>query len=127
MTNPKLLAALPASGTPLWRLTFFACLLAVLVLSLLPQADLPPVNTGWDKADHAFAYLVLGLLGLAAFPGRVVLVFAGLVAFGGAVEMLQGLTTWRFAEWSDLLADVIGLAAAALVVPLWRRLVPIAA
>lgn len=103
------------------RISFAAALLAVLVLSLLPPASLPPVNTGWDKADHAFGWFGLGLLGLAAWPDRPVAVLSGLVVFGALVEWLQSLTGYRFAEWADLLADTVGVAAVALVHRLYRR------
>lgn len=94
------------------RLAFAVALAAVLVASLLPTASLPPVHSGWDKADHALAWLALGLLGMSAWPARTAWVLAGLLAYGGAIELLQGMTTWRQAEWADLLADGVGLAAA---------------
>lgn len=102
-------------GTLALRIGFIAALAAVLVLSLLPPSSLPPVHTGWDKADHALAWLALGLLGMVAWPRRKAAVLAGLVAYGGAVELLQGMTGWRQPEWADLLADVLGLVAAVLV------------
>jgi VanZ family protein len=97
---------------PLPRLAFAVALATVLVASLLPPASLPPVHSGWDKADHALAWLALGLLGMHAWPGRATRVMAGLLAYGGAIELLQGLSAWRQAEWADLVADGIGLAAA---------------
>ena len=33
--------------------------------------------------------------------------------FGASIELLQGLTAYRTAEWLDLLADAVGLALAA--------------
>ena len=102
-------------GARALRLAFAAALAAVLVVSLLPPSSLPPVHTGWDKADHALAWLALGLLGMLAWPRRKAPVLAGLVAYGGAVELLQGMTGWRQPEWADLLADVLGLIVAALV------------
>lgn len=96
----------------LLRIAFAAALLAVLVVSLLPPASLPPVQTGWDKADHALTWLALGLLGMAAWPVHRGQVLGGLAAFGGAVELLQGLTGWRQPEWADLGADLLGLVAA---------------
>lgn len=102
-------------GTLALRLGFIAALATVLVLSLLPPSSLPPVHTGWDKADHALAWLALGLLGMVAWPRRKAAVLAGLVAYGGAVELLQGMTGSRQPEWADLLADVLGLVAAAAV------------
>ncbi len=115
--------------------TVFACALAgVLILSLWPLDQPPPVNTGWDKTDHLLAYLVLALLGLQAFgclpeaaylrfpflslPGRAVLL--GLLAFGGAVELLQGLTETRHASWQDMLANGLGILLGWLLPAIWN-------
>ena len=47
-----------------------------------------------------------------AQSGIFVLLLAVLVAlllYGALIEVLQSLTSYRFAEWGDLLADAIGL------------------
>jgi VanZ family protein len=103
------------------RAAFAAALFAVLVLSLLPPSAGSLVTVGWDKANHASGFLVLGLLGLAAHPGRTVPVAAGLLVFGVLIEVLQGMTTWRSAEAADLLADGVGIVAACAFVALARR------
>lgn len=83
---------------------------AVLSLCLTPPAAHLP-STGWDKANHALAFALLALLGLAAYPARAARVLLGLLAFGAAIELLQSLTGYRTAEWLDLLADAVGVAA----------------
>ena len=35
---------------------------------------------------------------------------AGLLTYGGMIEVLQSFTPDRMAEWADLLADTLGLA-----------------
>ncbi|HWS76122.1 MAG TPA: hypothetical protein VN324_13340, partial [Quisquiliibacterium sp.] len=65
-------------GTLALRIGFIAALATVLVLSLLPPPSLPPVHTGWDKADHSLAWLALGLLGMLAWPESKAAVLAGL-------------------------------------------------
>lgn len=105
----------------LLRLAFAAVLLGVLVLSLLPPSAGSLVTVGWDKANHASAFLALGVLGQAAYPGRTALVTVGLLAYGVAIEVLQGMTAWRSAEAGDLLADAIGIVAALAAVALLRR------
>ena len=92
-----------------WRACFWMCVVAVLVLSLMPPTPHMP-STGWDKANHALAFAVLAWLGCSAWPGRTTLVLLGLLAFGVLIERLQSLTPYRVAEWADLLADVLGLA-----------------
>lgn len=81
---------------------------AVMLLSLMPTAVQLP-STGWDKSNHFLAFVVLGWLGMRAFPGRTVAVLLGLLGYGGLIEVLQSLTPSRFAEWGDLLADGLGL------------------
>ncbi|RDK11009.1 VanZ family protein [Cupriavidus lacunae] len=108
--------------TPLrWRLLFWGCAAAVLVLSLLPPSQ-PLPTTGWDKANHMLAFAVLGVLGRRAYAGRGWAVLLGLVAYGGLIELLQGQTGYREADWLDLLADCIGLAAGMALDWLVRRL-----
>ena len=92
-----------------WRACFWMCVVAVLVLSLMPPTPHMP-STGWDKANHALAFAVLAWLGCSAWPGRTTRVLCGLLAFGVLIEGLQSLTPYRVAEWADLLADVLGLA-----------------
>ncbi len=101
------------------KLAFWSAAAAVLVLSLLPPEVQTP-TTGWDKANHCAGFAALAVLGLLAYGQRRGAMFAGLLAFGAAIEVLQGLSGYRLAEWGDWLADAIGVAAGhALMV--WRR------
>ncbi len=106
----------------MWRTAFVLCVLSVLALALLPNAaPLMLLSTGWDKANHVLAFFLLGMLGLRAFPGPAWRVAAGLLGYGVLIEVLQGMTTWRTAEWQDLLPDVIGITAALGVFAVLRR------
>jgi VanZ family protein len=91
-----------------WRWLFALCALAVLVLSLLPPST-PLPSTGWDKSNHLLGFAVLAWLGLRAYPRRVLAVLAGLVLYGGMIEVLQSFTPYRFADWIDLVADALGV------------------
>lgn len=97
-----------ARASAVWRWTFWACLLAVLVLSLIPA---PPksLSTGWDKGNHLLAFAVSCVLGQVAYPGRRSVVLMGLVAYGALIEVLQSFTPQRQAEWVDWLADGLGI------------------
>jgi VanZ family protein len=35
-----------------------------------------------------------------------------MIAYGAALELAQWVVGWRFAEWSDLLADAVGVVLA---------------
>jgi VanZ family protein len=99
------------------RWAFWLCALAVLVLALMkPMHHMPTL--GWDKANHAVAFFVLAVLGVTAWPGRLARVLAALLAYGALIEVLQGTTGYRDAEWLDLVADGVGLL---LAWPLARR------
>ena len=92
-------------------------MVAVLVLALMPTVPELP-STGWDKSNHVLAFAVLALLGLRAYPPRVAAVMLGLLAYGGLIEVLQSFTTYRLAEWADLLADAIGILTGSALVQL---------
>jgi VanZ family protein len=97
-------------------------LLAVGVLSLMPVAD-TGVN---DKLSHFVTYFLLaGWFGLLA-SGRPALLWtvAGLIAFGVLIELLQGMTSYRYQEWGDVLANSSGVVLGILLglTPLRRLL-----
>lgn len=90
------------------RWLFAGTAVVVMVLSLAPlEPDAP--SLGWDKANHMAAFTLLALLGCLAYPSNTVVVLAGLLFYGGLIEVLQSFTGYRRAEWADLLADALGL------------------
>lgn len=102
------------------RVAFWACLLAVVVLSLSPVQHLPPqVFSLWDKAQHAGGFVVLTLLGLCAYPHRAMALLVAMLALGVGIEVAQSATGWRYGDVADWLADAVGVAAAYTV---WRLL-----
>ena len=107
---------------------FWSAALGVAVLSLMPIAYLPPqVFSLWDKAQHALAFTALASLGLLAYPRQPWRMVLALLAFGGAIELAQAATGWRYGEWSDWLADAVGLAAGWALAWHPRRLLPLLA
>jgi len=104
-----------------WLLVFWTCGAAILILALMPTVP-HMATTGWDKSNHALAFLVLAYLGCRAYPDRTAVVFAGCVLYGGLIEVLQSFTTYRYAEWADLAADAIGVVVGrALIAIRWPR------
>jgi hypothetical protein len=103
----------PGSASPaelrLWKTWYLLgglMLLGVAVGSLIPAPD---VGVG-DKLSHFIVYFALGgWFGLLA-SNRAALFwsFAGLFAFGVLLELLQGMTAYRYAEMADVLANVGG-------------------
>jgi VanZ family protein len=93
-----------------WRSIFFAALLLVMALMLIP---LKHSNDGWvyaDKLQHIAVFLVLAMIGFMAYPNKLRWVCAGLFVYGGLIELLQQIFTLsRQASLADWLADVVGV------------------
>ncbi|MCP4332819.1 MAG: VanZ family protein [Gammaproteobacteria bacterium] len=90
----------------IWYALGTMMLIAVAAVSLMPVPD-TGVN---DKASHLFTYFLLaGGFGLLA-RGRAMLAWtlAALIAYGMLLELLQGQTGYRFAEWGDVVANSVG-------------------
>lgn len=104
---------------PLLLSAFWCAAVAIGILALLP-ATMPLPSTGWDKANHALAFTVLGWLGVTCWPSNALRVLVALAAYGGAIEIAQMFTETRTAEWADWAVDLAGLALAAVVTRTWR-------
>ncbi|CAG9164280.1 VanZ family protein [Cupriavidus pampae] len=91
----------------MFRLMFWGCTVAILVLALLPPSTHMP-TTGWDKSNHMLAFGTLAVLGSRAWPGRMWVILLGLIGYGVLIEILQGFTPYRDADAIDVVADTIG-------------------
>jgi VanZ family protein len=86
----------------------------------------------WDKAEHFIAYFGLSLLASLAWGLRrsLILVFAAIIALGGALEIIQSFVG-RDAEWDDFFANdlgaLAGLGAAVVYLLIPRRRLVVAA
>ena len=97
----------------LWYLLGGLMLLAVGFASLMP---VPDVGVS-DKFSHLVTYFLLaGWFSLIA-ANRVSLgwTIIGLIAYGILLELLQGMTAYRYAEWGDVLANASGTMAGILM------------
>ena len=89
-------------------------------LAILPAQEAPTIGVG-DKLDHVAAFLVLTLLGRAAYWTRPAAMLAvGLSAFGAFIELSQAIPLIgrdaSVADWvADSIAVLIGLALSALL------------
>ena len=76
-------------------------------------AELP-----WDKLVHALLFALLAWVWCRqpALAGRVpgvLLAAQAAVAYGGAIQLCQMLLGYRAGEWTDLVADAVGVAVGA--------------
>lgn len=91
-------------------------LVALVIWLSFTHLPLPGTADGGDKIEHAFAYLALGLWFGSALPSRRYLVLAvALAVFGGAIELGQGMTSYRDMSALDWIADLLGIALGLLI------------
>ncbi|NTV49334.1 MAG: hypothetical protein HGB32_05130 [Geobacteraceae bacterium] len=95
----------------------------VLWLALIPSASAPS-GLGWDKLNHAGAIAVitsLAYLSLQPRSGAVSWAFLYGITLGILIEILQAnMTTTRFAEWSDIIADFAGAGFAWIIIKIYQ-------
>jgi len=97
----------------IWYLLGGFLLLMVGIVSLMPVPDVG-VN---DKFSHLLTYFFLGgwFSLLAANRATLGWTIIGLIAYGILLELLQGMTAYRYAEWGDVLANASGTMAGILL------------
>jgi VanZ family protein len=112
-----------------WLALWAAMILAVIVGSLLPARELPPMPfDNFDKVEHLLGYAVLSAYAAMLFARMraQALAAAGLVALGIGIELAQAaLTASRQADPVDAMVNTLGvLAGLALVLrsPRWACL-----
>jgi VanZ family protein len=113
----------PSPRTQAWRWLLLALAAAITTLALMP---VPPeqAGLGWDKLNHLAAFAALALcavFGWRSSRGARLAVLLALLAFGGMIELLQLHVPNRTGEWSDLLADGVGIGLGALLALWWLR------
>ncbi|MFO1250277.1 MAG: VanZ family protein [Inhella sp.] len=92
-----------------WRLL---CALLTLLVSWLALSPAPPdlASTGWDKANHAFAFAALSFVSGQGWPRAARWRHgAAWLAYGLLIELLQTQLPPRQGEAADWLADAIGI------------------
>jgi hypothetical protein len=112
----------------LWLLLGLVMAAAVAAMALVPTRDLPDVDLS-DKFQHALAFLALAFwFGSILMRRNYLWLALALLAFGAAIELVQGSMNWgRRGDWHDLRADAVGVVAGLLLAltPLgrWARFI----
>ncbi len=98
----------------LFRILFWAALVFCFVMAVIPA----PVELGGsDKYQHIAAFATLTALALLAYREvNPLFLFAAVAAFGGLIEIVQGLSfVGRDSDVVDWFADVVSIVAVLLV------------
>ena len=111
------------------RIAFWLALTLLSILFLLPQHYLASgVFDWWDKLQHTLAFGLLTLLGLLAYAStkkqlktQVHRIVVAMVLYGALIEVLQSVSGWRYGEFGDWAADVVGVLLAWLLFVMANR------
>ncbi len=93
----------------IYRVVFYGLLITVLLLSLLPVEQ--PNFSPNDKINHILAYVGLTTAGFLAYR-KLLMVAVMIFLFGVLIELLQGLTGYRFLSLYDIFANTSGIVLA---------------
>ena len=94
-----------------WLFLGWLWIAIIFYLSLMPHPPEPISFSGVDKVEHALAYVLLMLWFSQIYLGlgiRIRLI-AAFIAMGVLIEILQGMTGYRYFEYADMLADACGV------------------
>ena len=101
------------------KVGFWLTLIVLTYLFLVPQQYLAPeIFDWWDKLQHSLAFGVLTCLGLLAYCANQIQVrrmALALVSYGALIEILQSVSGWRYGEFRDWLADLLGIFIAVVI------------
>ena len=105
-----------------WRAAFWATVVYVLVMALLPHPPRIPGDPD-DKVLHIIAFLTLGALGRMTYSGASTwALVTGLSLFGAVIELLQAFPALnRDSDPIDWIADTLAAGVAVLAVTRLRR------
>ncbi len=90
-----------------WYFIGAMMLSAVAALSLMPAPDIGVS----DKLSHLVTYFLLAGWFSLLVVNRIALgwTVVGLIGYGILIELLQGMTAYRYPEWGDVLANGVGV------------------
>ena len=110
--------------TLLFKTLFFISLAAISTLAFLPDYNaLPPIVSFSDLLNHTVAFVVLFILGHFAYPSILLKhLTTALILYAFFIEAVQYFLPTRFASWSDISADIVGLVIAYITINLFRHL-----
>lgn len=107
---------------PAWRAVLLLLMCVATWFAFIPaQASVHP--DGIDKVEHLLAFAALGVAAsFASDPGlqRLARAGAGLMLYGGFIELVQTQLPTRQGDWADVLADGLGVAAGLALAALLR-------
>ena len=105
----------------LWLAIGWVLILLVVFASLLPNPPEVVAFEQGDKLGHLVAYLSLMLWFANIYPGRNQQISLGVMFFamGAVLECLQGLTGYRTFQYTDMVANGLGISLGWFLAKTW--------
>ena len=101
------------------RGAFFISIILIFYLSLVPASELEFFNALsfiGDKISHGVIFFYISILGMFCdFKIKYHIFMAIIFSFGLTIEIIHYFHPYRYFEWSDLLANSIGIILARLI------------
>ena len=92
-----------------WQTIAWLGVVAIIILTLMPKPPSVPGFLGWDKGQHVIAYACLMWWFRQAFARRNRWVIL-LITLGVMLEFIQGWTDYRYFEYGDMVANILGVS-----------------
>jgi VanZ family protein len=95
-----------------WLAAGWLLIFLIAYVSLIPSPPSPMRFLHADKLEHLITYALLMGWFCQIYATRWQRLWLALacIAYGGIIELLQGWSGYRSADWMDLLADSLGVA-----------------
>ena len=98
------------------KAVFFAALLVIFIMAVLPPSQFLPEFNISDKLLHSLTFMFLFFLMDRAYEGMLSSVMAGyLMTYGVLIEIVQFFIPYREFSLLDMVANAVGLLAYFLV------------
>ena len=105
--------------TTIVRSVFLFSLILVFYLSVVPASEIPNfaiISFISDKVVHGIIYCYLGYIGLKCrFKLSELMLISLIFSFGLIIELIHFFHPYRYFEYFDLLANLIGVTIALLI------------
>ena len=105
----------------IFRFSLYSAIVSIYILAIIPLEIAQIATPLWDKTNHFIAFFVLSILIKLSYNIKSVKIFIYLLGYGVFIELSQLLlTTTRFGEINDVIADIIGTTIGLIVIYLFR-------
>ena len=95
-----------------WRGLAWLGLIGITYLSLTPVPPQPFTFNGVDKIEHSLAYFLVAFCFYQAYPSHRRQSAITLIAWGIAIEFIQGWSGYRYRDVWDMVANSAGVLLA---------------